>query len=436
MNFRRRFAVWVVVVGVAACGGRVDGSTPCPDPSAVPERPPPATPAPPSPPSDDLSDTHNWSTFETGGGFNGAAFDGRYVYLVPGGTGVVPRFDTRGDFSDARSWSSFDTTRLDARAGGYRGAAFDGRYLYFVPYHTPSALDGFAVRYDTRASFGSADAWSTFDITSVDPRATGFLGATFDGRYLYLVPYGDDAAPEGVVARFDTWSSFTSQTSWSTFDTATLGDQVKGFLGATFDGRYVYFSPYGYSYGDYGSMVTRFDTLGSFTDVSSWSTFDTTRVSSRALGFFGASSDGRYDYFVPYNGDGSRGGMIARYDTTNDFAQPASWSVFDTSPLGVGPAGAVYDGRYLYLVPSATPADEPAGGSGLVARLDTAAGFADRSSWTTFDTTKLDPRARWFFGGAFDGEYVYFAPSLGSVAVRFHARTSPSMPSAWHGSFY
>jgi hypothetical protein len=387
-----------------------------------------------------IADVTQWSTFDTsaigaGGGDIGAAFDGRFVYLVPLGGGVVPRYDTRGPFDAASSWSTFDVGALGLGVG-FRGAVFDGQYVYFVPNSGPQGLGGVVVRYDTHADFASSSAWASFDVATVDPRATGFWGGTFDGRFLYLTPYGQDSAPQGMMARLDTWASFTAAASWSVFDTSVLGDRAKGYIGATFDGRYVYLAPYGYAYGQYGSMATRYDTQGTFTDPKSWSTFDTTTANPSAVGFFAANFDGRFAYLVPYNGDGSWGHQLARYDTTAGFGDPASWSTFDTSQLGIGPMGTAFDGRYLWLVPNATPADGSSGGSGLVARLDTQADLHAAGAWSTFDTSTLDPSAKNYIGGAFDGEYVYLVPCGHPVAVRFRAKTPPSMPSAYHGSFY
>jgi len=83
----------------------------------------------------------------TATGYYGAAFDGRYVYCVPHGyvggspLGVLARYDTDSDasadasFGAAASWDVFDLTTLDggSTAQGFWGAAFDGRYLYLVP---------------------------------------------------------------------------------------------------------------------------------------------------------------------------------------------------------------------------------------------------------------------------------------------------------------
>jgi hypothetical protein len=409
-------------------------------PAASATAPPPdATSPPPDPTYGDVHDPSLWQTFDVAslaaGPDIGAAFDGRFLYLVPLGGGVVPRYDTRAPFDAASSWTTFDTKSVGP-AVGFRGAAFDGRYVYFVPSGGQAAQSGVVVRYDTRASFADGAAWSRFDVAGADARVTGFSGATFDGRYVYLSPYGTDQSPGGAAARLDTFADFSAASSWTTFDTSVLGDAAKGFIGAMFDGRYVYYSPYGYAYGQYGHMVTRYDTQGSFSDASAWSTFDTTAANGRAVGLFGATFDGRYAYFVPYDGDGSWGHALARYDTSAPFASTSSWSFFDTGTLGIGPMGQVFDGRYVWLVPNATPADEPSGGDGIVARIDTLARFDDKAAWTTFDTRSLDPNASWFIGGAFDGEHVYLVPCGHTVAVRFDARKTPSMPGAYHGSFW
>jgi hypothetical protein len=90
---------------------------------------------------------------------------------------------------------TFDTTSVNANAKGFLGGSFDGRYISLVP----GAYDGVVARYDTRATFTAAASWTTFGITSVNANATGFYGAAFDGRYLYFVPNGTGAS--GVTAR-------------------------------------------------------------------------------------------------------------------------------------------------------------------------------------------------------------------------------------------
>jgi hypothetical protein len=190
-------------------------------------------------------------------GFQGAVFDGRYVYFVPKGTlhfsGLVMRYDTQATtpFTAATSWSTFDMTTLNAAAKGYYGGAFDGRYVYFVPWYNGTEFNSLVVRYDPQAPFGTSASWSIFDVSTVNPSAKGFAGAAFDGRYVYFVP-NNSSKPDGLVARYDTQATFGAAGSWSTFDMTTAGaDATTGFLGAGFDGRYVYLNS--------GGGVARFD---------------------------------------------------------------------------------------------------------------------------------------------------------------------------------
>ena len=209
-----------------------------------------------APPYHELTKPGAWSTLDSaavniGSGYASAAFDGRYVYGVPGGSGIVPRYDTQAELASPASWSTFNVTALSSSTG-FRGAAFDGRYVYFIPYtHGDASLSGTVTRYDTQASFAQATSWSTFDVSRVNPGAKGFVGGQFDGRYLYLVPYGTEYVLSGVVARYDTQASFADPKAWTTFDTRTVNPNAEGYYGATFDGRYLYLSPYSNGYGSY-----------------------------------------------------------------------------------------------------------------------------------------------------------------------------------------
>jgi hypothetical protein len=360
------------------------------------------------------------------GGFVGAGFDGRYLYFVPsfdgtGADGVVARYDTQASFTTGSSWTTFDTTTVNPQAKGFAGASFDGRYLYLIASWNGPTVDGVVTRYDTQGSFTSLSSWTTFDTTTVDANAKGFVGAAFDGRYIYLVPNDDGQSNagtlwDGVVARYDTYASFTAPGSWRTFDTRSVNALAEGFGGAAFDGRYLYLVPLD------GGQVARYDTQGAFDAAASWATFYI------GAGFFGAGFDGRYVYFVP------EGGPVARYDTQASFTDASSWTSFSI-PVGDttwgGYANATFDGRYLYFVPYINNLD----GSpyGTVARYDTLGTVTDVGSWSSFDTSFFwGPES--FMGAAFDGRYVYLVPSdqlpggATGVVVRFDARQPPAMP--------
>ena len=340
------------------------------------------------------------------------------LYLAPYGngnsSGTVARYDSQASFSVASSWGTFDTTAVNANAAGFSGAAFDGRYVYLVPNADTAGHDGIVARYDTQAPFANKGSWATFNTSTVAAKAKGFVGAVFDGRYIYFVP-DNNGAVDGVVARYDTQATFTTVASWTTFDTTTVNANAKGFVGAVFDSRYVYFVSYNNGAAD--GLVMRYDTQATFTTVGSWTTFDVTTVNAGATGFETAAFDGRYIYLVPLST-----GIVARYDTQAGFTAARSWATFDATTVNMNASGfnsATFDGRYIYLVPIVNT---------IIARYDTQQLFTDASSWSGLDTTTIQANAKGYLGGAFDGRYVYLVPYQNGVALRFDAKSPSAIP--------
>jgi hypothetical protein len=424
----------------------------------------------------DLTSAQFWSTFDTttvnasARGFSGGTFDGRYVYLAPMIAGedlagsTVTRFDTQGSFQAPASWSTFNTGSLDPHAGGYAGAVFDGRFVYMAPYLTtqpPAIPPSIVSRYDTLAQFTAKNSWSTVDTTTLNafPVCTayatadggfttglcGFNGGVFDGRYVYFAANSTATfSPAASVLRYDTQAAFDAGNAWAAFDTTLLepeGGAPIAFTGAVTDGRYVYFVPHADTTSAGSGLVVRYDAQSSFTSIASWSSFDTTVVGgggdagdAGVAGFRGGLFDGRYVYLVP------TGSVVARYDTQASFTSTSAWSSYDTqisqgvtSFGGSVAGGGAFDGRYAYFV-----------GANVV-RCDTQTNFADPSSWSSFDTTPLlgDASPYTFQGAVFDGRYLYLVPYTANLdwmgwVVRFDAKRPSAMPAlpSFFGSFY
>lgn len=157
-----------------------------------------------------------------------------------------------------------------------------------------------------------------------------------------------------------------------------------------------------------------------FSDLSlpgCWEQVDLRDVASTSSDTEGVAFDGRYMYFAP-----AAGGPLVRYDTTGTFAEHASWATFDMgAELGAAGkfAGAVYDGRYLTLVPADAIDAHP-----RVVRFDTTKAFADKASWETFDPATIAASAVEFKGGSYDGKYVYLVPHKNRVALRHDAQAA------------
>jgi hypothetical protein len=367
------------------------------------------------------------------------------MYFLPsndgaGPDGIVARYDTQGGFGSSGSWETFDVASVNGAAKGFEGGAFDGRYIYLIAYNN-GGYDAVFARYDTDGAFGSSTSWATFDLATVDVNARGFVHGTFDGRYLYFAPQFNGAY-HGDTARYDTRGGFSDPSSWATFDLATLNPSARGYLGARFDGRYVYYVPY-YNGTAYHGVVARYDTSSpaGFNAAGAWKFFDVASTNSEAVGFYGSAFDGRYFYLTQYYDAPamSYGAKVARYDTTVAFDLPSAWATFDVATVNGdarGFIGAEFDGRYLYAVPHY---NQLLGYDGLVARYDTQAPFNSTTSWAVFDTSVVNGSAKGFQGGGFDGKYIYLAPNYNGAAdgviARFNTKSPPWLPIGWSRTF-
>ena len=340
-------------------------------------------------------------------GFYGAIFDGQYIYLVPNNNGTifgqVTRYNTLLPFTSSSSYSVFDTTTVNTNSRGFYGGVFDGKYIYFIPYNNGS-WSGQITRYDINLSFVSSDSYSVFDMTAVNVNAKGFTGGVFDGKYIYYVPNYNGTTYSGLFVRYDVNLSFTSASSYTTFDTSTVDINSKGFVGGIFDGRYIYLIPNGN--GSIFGQITRYDTTLSFTSIASYSVFDTTNVNANSKGFMGSVFDGKYIYFIP-NNNGSYFGQITRYEISLPFTSIYSYSVYDITNVNSnskGFIGGVYDGKYIYFIPNNNNT------SGLITVYDTTKSFFRTSSYYIIDTSSINSNSKGFFGGIYDGKYTYLIP--------------------------
>lgn len=377
----------------------------------------------------------SWTTYDAGSdgvgvdpdGYYGAAFDGQYVYFAPrnngttGYHGEVLRYDTAAIFSLPSSWTTFDVqSKIDGARGGYTGAVFHDPYVYFVPHVDNEGYHGVVLRYDTTQDFATNGSWETFDAPMELGAIGGYTGAVIGGGYIYFVPYGHTTGHHGEVLRYNTLADFLDPGSWATYDAGSNGVGVEpvGYEGGTFDGRYVYFAPRRRDSGEHGEVL-RYDTWGSFSDADSWNAFDVTSPPVCAKGGYSGAvfDDQRYVYFVPNDDGSAKHGEVLRYDTTGSFSDSLSWSTFDPGdclpPVAGNPDGfaqAIFDGRFIYFVPYEHDTEK----HGEVLRYDTSATFSDCQAWAAYDYGEHcgqdcnDPDG--YAGGAFDGQYIYFAP--------------------------
>ena len=65
---------------------------------------------------------------------------------------------------------------------------------------------GLVTRYDSTASFTTAGSYTVFDTTTVSAYSKGFWGAVYDGKYVYFVPSANVTAP-GQVTRIQAYKN-------------------------------------------------------------------------------------------------------------------------------------------------------------------------------------------------------------------------------------
>jgi hypothetical protein len=248
-------------------------------------------------------------------GYDGTSLKGKTLAEDEGeGSGKVLRLDTKADFKAASSYRVFDAAAVSPDAVCFDGAAFDGRYVYFAPLQRGGAL-----RYDTTAEFSDPSSWEFYDARPLGMKAC--VGVIFDGRHMYYVAYA-----HGTMLRFDTRLPFKDPASWGAYEAANTGGlDTGGFDGAFFDGRYIVFVPWirtvapGESKNRVHANFLRYDTQGAFTSPRSWDSYNAERTDGLvSRGYNGGAFDGRFFYGAPmYDGESQDlHGRILRYDST------------------------------------------------------------------------------------------------------------------------
>jgi len=413
----------------------------------------------------------SWSAFDPGAngvgtdpdGFAGATFDGRYVYFIPQlhddatASGEVLRYDTQcassASFDDTVCWTTYDysahcTAPACTDPVGYNHGVIAGQYLYLAPSSRAGNNHGEVLRYNTTAPFTTALSWEAYDPgdNGVGSDPDGFAGAVYDGQYVYFVPYHNGSFASGEVLRYNTAAPFNSAASWASFIPTNngVGSNLRGYCGGVFDGRYVYFAPYGNEIDHPNGKVMRFDTqdASGFSNAASWQVYDVRSQLGASGGYRGAIFDGRFVYFVPHFDATATnlGGEVLRYDTQGSFSDSNAWATFDPGDNGLGTDldgfnFAVFDGRFAYFVPYANGTTEY---SGEALRYDTLQPFDTVSSWAAFDaganSVGSDPDG--YSGGTFDGRFVYFAPNYNGTeyhgeVLRYDAANPIPTISGW-----
>lgn len=291
-------------------------------------------------------------------GLGTTVFDGRYLYMLPydvtTAPGTVVRYDTSLSFSSTASWTGVSLSMFNTSWVSYGANCFDGKYIYLFPTYISAAESSTKIlRYDTSQAFEWSGSWTSYDIGAHGSDCIGISGASYDGRYVYAITNNNGTNKTGKFIRFDTSLSFSSTASWTIHDLSTINVDWVGFYDMVFDSRFIYFIPLLYD-ADVNTTFVRYDTNCSFTSSTSYESYDILNIDSNGGGYFSGIFDGRYLYAIPYyNGLFHYGGMV-RYDTFKPFNVNDSWSVVNLSADNLtyrGFRASCFDGRNIYVSP-------------------------------------------------------------------------------------
>ena len=286
-------------------------------------------------------------------GFTNCCTDGRYIYLNPNNrdsNGYAVRYDTTASFTASGSYESVSLEGVNADYLDFQSSCFDGRYVYYINYYGVSAHVGNIGRYDTRAAFSSGN-FSWIDLSGESTYYTGNNTSVVTEDSLYIVSYYNNSAYRGRFLKYDFTDSFTAG-NFSAFDLTTISADYAGYTGACYDGRYIYISPWTNNTNKHGNVI-RYDTTASHTSSSSYEVLNLASLNAAYAGYGGTIFDGRYVWFIPKQNASNIHGYVAIYDTTKEF-NTNSIEVIDLGLVDstyIGYYGGCFDGENIYLTP-------------------------------------------------------------------------------------
>lgn len=400
--------------------------------------------------SDYFGKLNSWDASSTDSlvckGYSGLVSDGEYIYFSPyfdGSNyhGRVLRLKIYAVFKTAGSWEAYDASSVDSLTctGFFGNPIFDGQFVYFIPYKN-SVYHGVVLRYDTTKPFKSSSSWEAYDAGSAGGlTCKGYIGAVFDGQFIYFSPNRNDSAYHGVVLRYDTSKPFKSSSSWAAFDAGSIGGlTTKGFYGAVIDDDFVYFSPYkSADPWTYHGVVLRYNRNLPFADAASWSSFDATGVHASCKGFGLPAADEEFLYFPPNSGAHNR---VLRYRKGLPFSASSSWDSFDLVNFQGMPEphdACFFFDHFVVFSPALYS----------LLMYDKDLPFSEAASWTIKDIGLSEGLDTWGYRGVLaDPNYFFFAPfrkwsdNYHGIAARLRINPCPSQtkpqPGTEHPSSY
>lgn len=358
-----------------------------------------------------------------GNNWGAGGFDGRYVYYYPGalnGTTFAShfiRYDTTLPYNVSTSYSYYNLLSVNANCYNFDGACFDGRYIYMTTYFSFFLVyNSLLVRYDTWAPFNQTASYAVMDTTLINTLITGLISPLFTGDYVYFTSNFSN-----ILVRYSINLPFTSTTSYQIFRVSSVASGMSNGVSLCYDGRNIYISGFG---NQTSNFIVYYDTTKSFSSVSSYTAFSLLLISGlTASQFWGMCFDGRFIYLSPLtNYFQFFSGQVVRYDTTLPFTSTGSWAFIELQGFNgynnTGWRGIFFDGRYVYVIPSDNGLVT---GVGVIAQYDTLLPFSITIGFSFLSFPLVNSNLLSFQGAVYDGNYVYLPPNPYQWIIRIDA---------------
>jgi hypothetical protein len=291
------------------------------------------------------------------GGFCGGFLDEKddYAYVVPlykiipkqgplspssAPNGLAVKVDLSKDLNTPAAYQKFDFGTLGLPQTGYCDGIGVNGYEYFVPVREiHSKFNGLLLRYDSSKDFRSRSAWSWFDLTTINPDASGFQSVAYAPPYIYLVPFF-----KSVLVRYNTTLPLQSASSYEAFDLKNVTSEAIGLTGAVVVGHELALIPWDEPKRLRAiTIALLYDTKKPLSARESWNSIDLKKVNPRAGGYqFGWLDRNGFVWFVPDNYLFFGVPPLITWNSRLPFDQPSSWNTYPST--GIPPStGAAYD---------------------------------------------------------------------------------------------
>ena len=289
----------------------------------------------------DFGDREAWEWRGLFNAYEDGVAEKNFVYFSPhldekNNAYAIPlRYDTTKNSDNSKAWEEFDTGIF----GSYIGAVSDGEKIYYAPFIQYTSDGTISDKstimiYDTNLPFTHTDSWEYHDV----PYAN-YGGVGFNGTHIVFAPYCNEVAnlgPDEICGKImflekDTRKISYSKSSYGAYN-GVIKTQTVCFSDNCFGDDALYLAP----------RVVGGAVRSDFIQIKN--SIETYSPNLGLGGYWGGTYDGRYVYFSPYDsipGTTVRNDEFLRYDTFQPFNNSDSWESISFSICDIDYGGGL-----------------------------------------------------------------------------------------------